>query len=149
MIRFTIIGVLVAVVALQEAAAQRARIVMPVRDRVGVYRNELRKLFEAPLFTVGTADRLQVVATGKRHLKVMDRQSRAGWIDNGLCAATAGGRLYHFDPALVEQYMDSKSLINILDADGPEDVHIKLDRSFRDALSENVDRETIARVCGE
>jgi len=149
MIRFAFIGVLIAVVALQEAVAQGARMVIPVRDKVGVYRNELRMLFEAPLFTVGTADRLQVISNSKRHLKVKDRQSREGWIENGQCAAASGNRLLTFDPALVEQYMDAKPTIHIIDTDGPEDAGIALDRSFRDALSENVDRETVSRVCGE
>jgi hypothetical protein len=149
MIRITTIGLLVVVIALQGAATQKSRIIMPLRDNVGVYHHEIRKVFEEPYFIVGTADRLQVIATGKRNSKVVDREAREGWIENRLCTTAPGGKLITFDPAMIEQYSDIKSPMNISAGTGPEDMQIRLDRSFRDALSENVDRETVSRVCGQ
>ncbi|MBN1760886.1 MAG: hypothetical protein JW863_21345 [Chitinispirillaceae bacterium] len=147
MIRLALAGLTVIATVLQGAAVQKSRIVIPVRDRVGVYRNETRKVFESPLFTVGTKDRLQVLEKGKRNSKVIDADKREGWIENRLCVTAPGNRLYTFDPALIEQYMDTKNAMIIFDGLPPEEGHIRLDRSFKDALSENVDRETIGRMC--
>jgi hypothetical protein len=147
MIRFTTIGSLIVVMALQGAATQQSKIVRPVRDNVGVYRHETRSLYEAPYYTVGTADRLQVITTGKRHSKVVDNGARGGWIENRLCTTAPGSKLISFEPAFIEQYNVNQSSVIVFDADGPEETTITLDRSFKDALSENVDRETAARTC--
>ena len=147
MIRITTISSLVVVLALQGAATQQSKIVRPIHDNVGVYIHESRALFETPLYTVGTADRLQVIAVGKRHSKVVDGEAREGWIENRLYTAAPGNKLYSFDPAIIEQYIDNKSSVIVIGADGPDETGIQLNRSFRDALSENVDRETVARTC--
>ncbi len=146
MIRLTLIGIAVVTSVLQGAAAPGSRIVIPVRDHVGIYRNETRKVFETPLFTVGTEDRLKVIEKGTRNSKVKDAENREGWIENRLCVTAPGNRLYTFDPALIEQYMDTKNSMIIFDGLPPDEGHIRLDRSFKDALSENVDRETINRM---
>ena len=147
MIRFALFGTAVILAALQGAAAQKSRIVIPVRDNVGIYRNETRKTFESPLFSVGTNDRLQVITSGKRVSRVVDGSNREGWIENRLCVTAPGNRLIMFDPATVENYMDVKTTILIVDGLPPDEQHITLKRSFKDALSENVDRETISRTC--
>jgi hypothetical protein len=50
-----------------------------------------------------------------------------------------------FDDAEVIGYLDNPTPVYIIDADNPNADPIKLDRSFADALRENVDRETIER----
>ena len=147
MIRSTFIGIAVIGTVLQGTAAPESRIVMPVRDRVGIYRNETRKTFETPLFTVGSNDRLRVIESGKRFSKITGRDNREGWIENRLCITAPGNRLIMFDPAMIEQYMETKNTVIILDGPSPEDLHINLQRSFKDALGENVDRETVGRMC--
>ena len=147
MIRLTFFGFTVIATVLQGTAASGSRIVIPVRDHVGIYRNETRKVFESPLFTVGTKDRLQVLEKGTRHCKIIDADKREGWIENRLCATAPGSRLLTFDPAIIDQYVDNKSAIIIFDGLPPEEDHIRLDRSFKEALGENIDRETVGRMC--
>ena len=147
MIRLTFVVMTVIVTALQGAAAPKSRIVIPVRDRVGIYRNETRKLFESPLFAVGTKDRLRVLEKGKRSSKIADTENRQGWIENRLCVTAPGNRLLTFDPAVVNDYLDAQTTTYIIDGLAPGEQPIRLDRSFRDALVENVDRETVDRMC--
>jgi hypothetical protein len=147
MIRTALVGIAVIGTILQGAAAPKSRIVIPVRDHVGIYRNETRKVFESPLFTVGPKDRLQVIANGQRSSKVTDTENREGWIENRLCVTAPGSKLFTFDPAEIKEYLDVKNTIHILDGLPPEEQPIRLDRSFKEALSENVDRETVGRMC--
>jgi hypothetical protein len=50
-----------------------------------------------------------------------------------------------FEAQKVEGYMDTPSMISIIDADGPDAEPITLNRSFKDALKENTDKETLER----
>jgi hypothetical protein len=146
MIRFTTISSIVVVLALQGAATQQSKIIRPLRDNVGVYCHEIRALNETPCYTVNRADRLQVITSGKHRSKVIDNQAREGWIENRICATAPGSKLISFDPAIIEQYMENKSTVIVVGKNDPEETTIKLDRSFREALRENVDRATVTRV---
>jgi len=51
-----------------------------------------------------------------------------------------------FDAAQVQDYLDVKSPVSILDVDEATADPIVLNRSFKDALKENVDRESMERI---
>ncbi len=51
-----------------------------------------------------------------------------------------------YDPANVDGFKEVKDFIVILDGTEAFENEIKLNRSFRDNLSDNVDKETIARM---
>jgi hypothetical protein len=51
-----------------------------------------------------------------------------------------------FDAAEVQDYIDVKSPVSILDINEAEADPITLNRSFRDALRENIDRESMERI---
>jgi len=50
-----------------------------------------------------------------------------------------------FDNAEVIGYLDNPTPVYIIDSDDPNADPINLDRSFKDALRENVDKETVER----
>jgi len=52
----------------------------------------------------------------------------------------------HFESADVLGYIDNKDAVLILDVDNTEADPISLNRSFKDALKANIDKETIERV---
>jgi hypothetical protein len=51
-----------------------------------------------------------------------------------------------FDAAKVEGHNEFHGIIVVNGGDDAEDIEVKLNRSFRDNLSENVDKESIARM---
>jgi len=124
--------------------AQEAKFVQPTKNGVGVYENEVRKLNEEAKFTVGIDDRLQVLQTTKNSYKVKNAAGEIGWVEKRLVAATSGKK-FMFDDAEVIGYLDNPTPVYIIDADSKDAQPIKLDRSFADALRQNVDRETVER----
>ena len=85
------LGILVlGVMLLAAGAAQAARAdkyVSPKKEGVGVYENEVRKLYEQPLTKVGTADRLLVLEE-KRNAYKVDASGTKGWVDKSQVVAT-------------------------------------------------------------
>ena len=68
-----------------------------------------------------------------------------GWIEKRLVVTTSKSKTFVFDDAEVIGYLDNPTPVYIIDADNPNADPIKLDRSFADALRENVDKETVER----
>lgn len=126
------------------AWAQDAKFVQPTKNDVAIYANEVRKLNEEALFTAGVDDRLQVLATGHNAYKVKGANGQIGWVEKRLVASTSGKK-FTFDNAEVQGYLDNPTPVYIIDADNKDAQPIKLDRSFADALRQNVDRETVER----
>jgi hypothetical protein len=93
---------------------------------------------------VGVEDRLQVLEQDRNHYKVKSPDGQVGWVEKRL-VATASGKQFMFDDAEVIGYLDNPTPVYIIDADAKDATPIKLDRSFAEALRENVDRETVER----
>lgn len=119
--------------------------VTPNKDNVGVYKNQTREVYEEPIFTVGTKDRLIVKDEKGRFYKVEGPSGDNGWIEKRLVVATGKSKTFVFDNAEVVGYLDNPTPVYIMDTDDPNADPINLDRSFKDALRENVDKETIER----
>lgn len=125
--------------------AQRTpKFVQPKKNNVGIYQNETRSINEAAIVTVGLNDRLKVVKTSRNNYQVKTDDGTTGWIEKRLVAA-ASGKSFLFDDAEVIGYLDNPTPVYIIDADSKDATPIKLDRSFAEALRENVDRETVER----
>jgi hypothetical protein len=120
------------------------KFVQPKKNSVGIYQNEKRGVNENAVKTVGVDDRLKVLKTKRNHYHVQMNDGTRGWIEKRLCA-TASGKSFMFDDAEVIGYLDSPTPVYIIDADSKDATAIKLDRSFAEALRENVDRETVER----
>jgi hypothetical protein len=153
------LAVLVVVVAAASAFAQRGNQQMqPRRANTGIYANETREAFEQPVATVGPNDILTVIETRRRHYRVRTASGVEGFVEsNAVSAARAasggggGGRggastAFAFEAAEVIGYLDNPTPVFIIDVDGMDSDPITLDRSFREALKENVDRETVERL---
>ena len=120
------------------------KFVQPKRASVGLYANEKRGVNEQAVKTLGVDDRLKVLSTKRNHYFVQMDDGTKGWVEKRLCAA-ASGKSFMFDDAEVIGYLDSPTPVYIIDADSKDATPIKLDRSFAEALRENVDRETVER----
>ncbi len=113
-----------------------------------VYENEVRKLNEQAIFEVGPDDRLSILETGRNGYRV-DFNGQRGWVEKNAVVKVGKSKTFVFDNADVIGYLDNPTPVYIIDADDPNANPITLDRSFKDALRENVDRETVERQVGK
>ncbi|MDG5816096.1 hypothetical protein QA601_13465 [Chitinispirillales bacterium ANBcel5] len=132
------------------SAAFAQTVVTPNSDGVGVYENEIREVYENPIFTVDRNDNLTVVETQARHYKVRTGGGQVGWVERNRVSAVSSdegrSRTFVFDNAEVVGYLDNPAPVYIMDTDDPGAEPISLDRSFKDALRQNIDRETLERI---
>ena len=126
-------------------AKNEQKFLTPTKDGVGIYKNEVREVYEKPVATVGLNDRLVILSSSKNNYKVKAPNGETGWIEKRLVVVTSKSKTFVFDDAEVIGYLDNPTPVYIIDADNPNADPIKLDRSFADALRENVDRETVER----
>jgi len=126
-------------------SADNQKFVQPTKDDVGVYKNDVREVYEKPLMNVSKNDRLSVIGQSKNNWKVQTGTGETGWIEKRLVATVGKSKTFVFDDAEVIGYLDNPTPVYIIDADNPNADPIKLDRSFADALRENVDKETVER----
>ena len=112
---------------------------------LGVYKNEVRQVYEEPVFKVGTDDRLLILESKGDHYKVQNAEGQAGWVEKRLVVAIGKSKTFVFDNAEVLGYLDAPTPVYILDSDDPNADRIYLDRSFKDALRDNTDQETTER----
>jgi hypothetical protein len=121
------------------------KFVTPTKDEVPVYKNDVREVYEKPIGNVGMNDKLVIVGSSKQNYKVKMSSGDLGWVEKRMVVVTSKNKTFMFDDAEVIGYLDNPTPVYIIDADNPNADPIKLDRSFADALRENVDRETVER----
>lgn len=121
------------------------KIVVPKQDGVGVFKNDVREVYEEPILKVGTTDRLEVIKKKGRSIQVRTPDGQTGWVEDRLVSSTGKSKTFVFDNADVIGYLDNPTPVYIIDTDDPNADPINLDRSFKDALRENVDKETVER----
>jgi hypothetical protein len=127
------------------AWAQKQMYAIPVQKDVPVYQNEIRKLYEKPLFVMEEQGRYFIKETGKNAVKIQDREGSAGWVELRRIKMVSENKSFSYDPAVIESWLDNPQLTAIIDGNDPKANPLILDRSFADALKENVDKETIFR----
>jgi hypothetical protein len=126
-------------------AADTKKYVQPKEGNIGVYKNQIRDVYEQPIFKVGTDDRLLIVDAKGDHYKVQNAEGQNGWIEKRLVVSIGKSKTFVFDKADVVGYLDNPTPVYILDSDDPNAERIYLDRSFKEALRDNVDKETVER----
>ena len=137
--------VIVAISAIFFVLSAAEKFVTPTKDGTGIYKSQTREVYEEPIATVGTTDRLTVLSKKGRHYQVKTPDGQTGWIEARLVVATGKSKTFVFDNADVIGYLDNPTPVYIIDTDDPNADPINLNRSFKDALRENVDKETVER----
>jgi hypothetical protein len=119
--------------------------VIPKSDKVGVYKNEIRKVFETPLFRVSTNDRLTVITTHRDHYLVRDAEGRQGWIEKPSCIAVSKSKNITFDSAIVNASWGLYGPTVIPGKPESPEEPLLLDRSFALEMRSNEDKESVER----
>jgi hypothetical protein len=126
-------------------AAEAKKYVQPKESNVGVYKNQVRQVYEQPVFKVGPEDRLLILETKGDNYRVQNVDGKNGWVEKRLVAQIGKSKTFVFDNAEVVGYLDNPTPVYILDSDDPNADRIYLDRSFKEALRDNTDQETTER----
>ncbi|MFP4418810.1 MAG: hypothetical protein ACOC41_08055 [Chitinivibrionales bacterium] len=121
------------------------RYAIPRNQQTKVYAEQERSEGQRVLFAAGRDDRLRIIRDNGEMLLVRDREGRQGWVAASEVVTTRSSRMMAFDKAEVYGYLDDPQAIYIIDADDTKAAAIEIDRSFKEQLKENVDRETIDR----
>jgi hypothetical protein len=143
--RLSRVVVICALAAMAAGAGAAKKYVQPKENNVGVYKNRIRQVYEQPLFKVGTTDRLLILDTKGDHYRVQSVDGGNGWLEKRLVVSIGKSKTFIFDKAEVVGYLDNPTPVYILDSDDPNAERIYLDRSFKDALRDNTDKETTER----
>ena len=146
--RLTMLSAIILSFAMSLAFGQQksnAKWVQPAKDGTGIFKNEIRQPYEQAAFTVDAVARMEVLQTTKEHYKIR-WNGQEGWVEKRLVsAASRGSKTFMFEDAEVIGYLDNPTPVYIIDAADQDRDPIKLDRSFAEALKENVDKETVER----
>ncbi len=141
-LRRILVLILMAGTALWAAEATQ-KFVKPIANNVGVYKDKTHESTDQPLFTIGTDDRLLIVETKGDVYKVQNATG-TGWVEKKL-VTVLGAKTFSFENTDVLGYLDNPTPVYIIDVDDPNAEKITLDRSFKDALRDNVDKFTLER----
>jgi hypothetical protein len=143
--RISRIFLVVAMAATALWAAEAKKYVQPKESNVGVYKNQVRQVYEQPVFKVGPEDRLLILDSKGDSYRVQNVEGKNGWVEKGLVVSIGKSKTFVFDNAEVVGYLDNPTPVYILDSDDPNADRIYLDRSFKEALRDNTDQETTER----
>ena len=127
------------------AAVSADTIVLVKHDNAGVYQNRIRKLFETPLFRVSTQDRLLVMQTNGDRYLIRDREGREGWVEKNLCVIASRRAKFIYDPVELTAFHNGLNPLHIGAPSDQPDEMIRIDRSFKEELKSNTDRESLER----
>ena len=117
-------------------------IVQPKKDNVGVYMNVEKN--EATIFNVNADDRICVTEETKEWYHIWIN-NKTGWILKSDVIILQKSKRFEFADAEVMGYLDNPTPIYIIDANNKDQYPINLDRSFKEDLRENTDREIFER----
>lgn len=136
---------LILIVMLSFTYAQKTFFVVPTKDNVQVYANKVREMNEKAIEAVGKSDRLKVIESSGKLYKVRTDSGNIGWIEKRYASKTQG-TVETFEDVEVQGYLDNPTPLYITDMDQGESAPVDIDRSFKDALKRNADKDMISRT---
>jgi hypothetical protein len=118
------------------------------RNNTNLYASEVREAYAQPVASVGSNDLLTITEVKKNHYRVRTVSGVEGFVQKNDVSKVAvdKSRSFTFGDAHIEGYLTTPAPVFILDTDGSDADPISLNRSFKEALKENTDKETIERL---
>ena len=125
-------------------------LVVTKSDETKIYQNQVRQLYEKPIYIAKVNEYMEVLESQKDLYKVKLANGKIGWVEKRLVTLGKDKRQvnYTFDAAEVQGWLDNPQAVYILDMTDPNFKPIKLDKSFADKIEENVDRENSEEMHG-
>jgi len=145
MVALLCIGVLIG--AATAAGKTGDKFVQPAKDSLAVYKNATHEASEQPVGYVNSADKLLVVGSDKINYKIeLPAGGGNGWIGKNQAIVAGKNTTIIFNDAEVIGYLDNPTPVYIIDSDNPNADPIKLDRTFANVLTDNLDRNTVEQM---
>ncbi len=119
--------------------------VLPTSENIAIYANDVRQMNEKALESVGKTDKLKVIETSGKNYKVQSPSGKTGWVEKRLVSKT-DAKVETFEGVEVTGYLDNPTPLVITDMDQGYSAPIDINRSFKDALKNNADKEMITRT---
>jgi hypothetical protein len=142
-----IITALIGISVVMLTQAEQNYNVKPIKEHTKIYADVQNNKCVRVLFKVGLTDQLRILSDSDCCYKIIDTNGRVGWIEKNLCSMNLGAsKSFHFEVTPVEGYLENPDIIIVEGARDPDDVGISLNRSFKESLRDNVDRESITRM---
>lgn len=139
------ISILLAIlVTFSVSFAQKVFYVIPTKEAIGLYKNQVRQINEKPIETLNKESRLKVISSKGKYYKVKSDAGNIGWVEKRL-VTKVDAKVETFGDAEVTGYLDNPTPLYITDMDQGESAPVDVDRSFKDALTRNADKEKIER----
>jgi hypothetical protein len=129
-------------------------------NKVSAYESE-KNTKGKPVFTANNGDQLKVIELKKDMVKVQNGDGAEGWVKKAQVKPISTGNSqvkddnkpkgsskskFVMDEAKVQGYLDNPQAVYILDMSDPSFKPIKLERSLKDNLGGNIDKETNQRI---
>jgi hypothetical protein len=144
MVALLCIGLLIG--AASAAGKSADKFVQPVKDSTAVYKSPTHEASEQPIGYVNSTDKLIVMGSDRTNYKIQIPSGPDGWIEKNLVVVAGKNNTLIFDDAEVIGYLDNPTPVYIIDSDNPNSDPIKLDRTFANVLTDNLDRNTVERM---
>jgi hypothetical protein len=121
--------------------------VKPIKDRTKIFADIQGNKGDKVLFKVRLTNQLRILSDSDCCYKIIDMKGRVGWIEKNMCNVNSGAsKSFHFEAADVKGYLENPTFFTIEGVRELEDAGISLDRSFKESLRDNVDKETVVRM---
>lgn len=143
--RFTKTMLILLTIFVAYSFGQKTFYVLPTSNDVALYANSVRQMNEKALETVGKTDKLKVLETSGSSYKVQSPSGKTAWVEKRLVSKT-DAKVETFEGVEVTGYLDNPTPLVITDMDQGYSAPIDINRSFKDALKNNADKEMITRT---
>lgn len=117
--------------------------VQVVRSKAYIYKSKGAK--GKKLYTAKKGEALSVIKRGGSTIKVQSSTGVVGWVKRSSVKAVSK-KIFQMDEVKVLGYLENPQAVYILDTEDPNFKPIQLNRSFRDKLKGNIDKETNQRM---
>ena len=122
------------------------KFVQPVKDSTSIFKNSAHNASDLPLAVVNSQDKLLVIGADRLNYRVQLPSGENGWIDKNMAIVSGKSTTLVFEDAEIIGYLDNPTPVYIIDSDNPNADPIKLDRTFANVLTDNIDRNTVDQM---
>lgn len=127
-------------------SAAKTKFVIVENDNLAIYKKQSWSENDAPVTTVNKGDKLEVIKTKNETYRVKTDNSKTGWVLKSAVTPAKESKMDGFKAATVQSSNSEPTpgYVDGIDDSEPTDAIIP-ERSFKDNLKSNVDKESVGK----
>lgn len=141
----SLLFVLMSAIALLAQPCKASLICSPKENKTSIWMSNEESINAGPLFMVSIDDRLCITDEAKGWFKIWVN-GKTGWVRRSEVIILSRSKSYEFERAEIMAHLDNPLPIYIIDTDMKGDAPISLNRSFKENLQENTDKQTFEQL---